>query len=303
MRIGGDELQIGCHRVSRMIAVGWRAACLATRRRVVDRRELAESELDRGSVRTMLSHSMWIEAVVLVGLVTGCKGKAADEPDPRASLIVEAPGDSPAVVARSVDKAWHSKLRIIATSGDTKQTRDYTVVYDGSHIALDSSNGVTTERPGAEPMYNAVAALSLAIGPHGEIDAPGARPEPPHEIKSSDDIGRVPPGAIPDEETANELRWLFVAIPSDAIGVGAQWRLEQDFYTAVGPVHQSIHYKLVRRDATELEVQVTADAQSKHMGPYGHSSGTVVIPLGSARHVARGSFSFSSGTLEMAPIE
>jgi hypothetical protein len=130
----------------------------------------------------MLLHAAWIEACVLVGLATGCKSSAADEPLPPATLVVEAPGELPAVVARSVDKAWHSKLRVTATAGDTKQTRDYTVVG---------------------------AALSLAIGPHGEIDAPGARPESRHAIASSSEIGRVQPGAIADEETANELRWFL----------------------------------------------------------------------------------------------
>ena len=224
-------------------------------------------------------------ALVLPALLVACKSSSRDKGAARDELVVSTAGESPVRVARASAHHAHGKLRIVAKAGDTTQTRTYAVDADGSQIAL-ASNGVTAARPGAAPVSAAVAALSLTLGAHGEV---------------------VAPAQAADEETANELRWLFAALPDAPIGKGARWRLEQHFASSVGPVTQQLDYQVVDRDADQLELHLEADAQTRSLGAFAHGNGMIIIPLGDAWRLPRASLSFSNaqatGTLEIAPVE
>ena len=221
---------------------------------------------------------------VMLALLIACKASSQDESAAQQDLTVSAAGESPSAIARTTPHHAHGKLRFVAKAGDATQTRTYTVEADGNQLAF-ASDGVRIERPGAAPVGMALAALTLSRGVHGEI---------------------VGPADSADEETTNELRWLFVAWPDSPLGAGARWRYEEHFHTAVGPVTQTLDYQLVRRTATEAEVHLAVDAQTKSLGPYAHASGVITVPLGEPWRLPRGSFSFSgqaSGTLEIAPVD
>ena len=224
----------------------------------------------------------------------------------QAALTVESAGATPANVVRATPNHEHGKLQIVVRSGDVKQTRVYSVEVVAGRIDL-TSDGVTEERPGAAPVSAAVASLALQLGPRGEIAAKGPSTSPPTRFASSADYEASRRNENPDEETTEELSWLFAPLPADAIGEGAKWRFEQEYYSSLGPIHEATRYELLGRDANELRVRVEEHAHT--MGNEfgrGTVTGTVTIPLGAWR-LPRGSFAFTnrnmSGTIEMTPID
>lgn len=256
---------------------------------------------------TTAAASSWTKVVSRSAMWLGFVFMSACTPSvnatPARSVIVVAHGESPHLVARAVAKNDRGTLRIVVKSGDVTQTRVYNVEANGANLALNST-GVTTERPDNAPIHSAVASLRLTIGRYGEIVAPGQPPR--SEIPSSASLAEDNARALPDDETVNELRWLFVPLPDEPIGPGAHWRFEQDYYSPYGPVHQSAEYELVRRDHNHLEVHVDVISKTKVAGAV-RASGTVLVPVGTAWRTPRATLTFSnpqaSGTIDMAPLD
>jgi hypothetical protein len=236
--------------------------------------------------------------VGLVGLglivAAACRRSASDNSVVEtATVTLEAAGESPSITRTSYGDG---KLRIVARAGDRTQTRVYAVKVSGPRVDMQRTSDGMDVGP---------AAMSLTLGPHGEIVEP--RHKALKEFASSAEYAAYEGENSPDLQAArNEQRWLFAPLPSEPIGVGARWRFEQDHYGIVGRMHQVIRYEVVRRDASELELRVQVDATSK-LGHKLHANGTVVLPIGNASKLPRGSLEFAnddaSGTLEMTPIE